>query len=293
MIQPKPIQADRPTPVNSQSPSARVEDSTSSIEDMALEVVLSHSTLQGDDSQSLQSLASINKSLRQIYRDTKTSMTLRGDSLSGEIKHYPRLVRVKITAPLVNDRLQHLGALRSIRHVDLSGCPQLDEAGLAHLRRLPQLTSLNLGYCMHLWRTAPQIVKDFTTLTSLNLHMLLETNDASLAHLTSLSRLTSLTLSECRLITNDGLKHLATFSQLSTLNLNGCPLIREEGLLHLRALPQLQSLTLGTTCKLTEAGVEHLVKLPHLRSLGLGLRFLVIDETKDLIRRRMPQVALV
>ena len=76
--------------------------------------------------------------------------------------------------------LEHLGQLKQLRHLDLSVCSLITDAGLEHLRNLDNLQHLNLSRCSLI-------------------------TDAGLEHLCNLDNLQHLDLSDCNLFTWRGI----------------------------------------------------------------------------------------
>ena len=107
--------------------------------------------------------------------------------------------------------MKYIGALTSLRQLNLVDCANITYAGLNHLGQLKNLDGLNL-------------------------HMTPVTDDG-LRHLAGLTKLEGLTLSRTK-VTDAGLAHLATLVNLKYLDLGGTE-TTDAGLVHLRGLKKL------------------------------------------------------
>jgi hypothetical protein len=180
-----------------------------------------------------------------------------------------------------------------IREIDLSGCDQITDEGLCHLRNLQSLdlsrcTGItdaglsNLRNLKELFLTwCPQITDHglcrLGNLQYLNLSYCLGITDAGLV---SLRNLKEINLQGCDQITDEGLRHcchldslnlsfcegltdagLSYLQNLKEISLSGCVQITDEGLRH---LGNLQSLNLSCCRRITDAGMTHLVNLKDL-----------------------------
>jgi hypothetical protein len=137
-----------------------------------------------------------------------------------------------------------LPARAPVRHLNLSWCAQLTDAGLAHLKDLGQLQGLELTGCK-------------------------KVTDAGLALLAALTALEHLTLRWCAVITDTGLARLKPLTALRHLDLMGCGEVTDAGLAHMRGFARLTHLDLTWCEQITDAGLARLTKLAHLRHLSL------------------------
>ncbi len=177
--------------------------------------------------------------------------------------------------------------------LNLSGCEEITDAGLAHLKELTQLTDLNLVWCHLITDAGLAHLARLTQLTSLNLFGCALITDAGLAHLARLTQLTDLNLVWCHLITDAGLAHLAGLAQLTSLNLSDCALITDAGLAHLAGLAQLTYLDLSDCALITDAGLAHLKELTQLTLLDLLGCEKVTPHGKQSLKKVLPMVKII
>ena len=100
--------------------------------------------------------------------------------------------------------MKHLRGLERLEALNLSGCREISDAGLAYLAKLTRLREVNLSGC-----------KSIT--------------DASLEYLKGNTELRKLHMTACSQITDTGLSHLRAFPQLEDLNLFACQQITRRG----------------------------------------------------------------
>ncbi len=168
-----------------------------------------------------------------------------------------------------NDVLRDLAQSRpQLQSLDLAGCRNIDNAGLAHLANLNQLRSLHFGGNRNIDNAGLAHLANLILLQSLNLAGCPNIGDAGLAHLVNLEQLQSLNLAGGDNITDAGLAHLANLTLLQSLDLAGCSNIGDVGLAHLANLAQLRSLSLSLA-HISDAGLVHLERLTKLQHLIL------------------------
>jgi serine/threonine protein kinase len=171
---------------------------------------------------------------------------------------------------LTDAGLRHLRGFTALRALGLSGCEQLTDAGLSHLSGLIALESLSLSGCRQLTEAGLSHLNSLTGLRSLHLSGCARLTDAALARLMFLSALQALDLSYCGQLTDAGLAHLKEFPALQALGLSGCARLTDGALGHLRRLTALRSLDLSWCGQLTDAGLMLLKALAALRELDLS-----------------------
>ena len=96
----------------------------------------------------------------------------------------------------------------ALQTLDLSGCAQLDKAGLAHLRGFTALQTLNLSGCELVTDEVLECLKGLGGLGRLHLNRCRRVTDAGLAHLHQLTALRVLSLTGCTQLTGAGLERL-------------------------------------------------------------------------------------
>ena len=153
---------------------------------------------------------------------------------------------LKVANVVTDAELVLLNALRqvpSLHTLSLSGCPEVSDHGLIHLRTLGQLQALNLA-------SSPNIT------------------DTGLAHLRGLGRLNILSLASCAGITDAGMNHVGHLTNLQTLYLTGCPQITDQGITPLRRLANLETLFLDGCTQITDGALEVIGTLANLHALN-------------------------
>lgn len=141
---------------------------------------------------------------------------------------------------LTNSDLKLVAAFPELKYLSVSGCSQITDAGLAHIRQLTQLESLDASY---------------TSITG-----------DGLVHLARMDRLIRLRLLSIP-IGNEGLAFLSRFAQLRHLSLSDAR-ITDIGIRSLSHLDALEYLYLGDA-QISDEGLKHLVNSSTLRILQL------------------------
>ena len=190
---------------------------------------------------------------------------------------------------ITDDDLKHL---KNVKHLDLSGCRNITDAGLKHLsENLTNLQSLNLSHCHHITDEGlKDLAKYLTNLTHLDLSWCIKITDEGLEILTNLIKLQILNLTWCDKITDEAIKNLP--QNLKSLNLSDCRKITDEGLKKLEKLTKLQNLDLSGCYEITDAGLKHLSeKLTKLQSLDLWAGGNITYSAKQSLRDRGVRVS--
>ncbi|MHB1035957.1 MAG: leucine-rich repeat domain-containing protein [Pirellulales bacterium] len=164
------------------------------------------------------------------------------------LKHVGKLRRLEILvlrdSPITDAGLQHLAGLNKLRDVGLFGT-KLTDAGLQHLVRLPALRSLGLSH-NRITDAGLRMLEGMTQLKSLDLNHT-EISDAGLDCLRGF-QLEWLMLHRTR-VTGDGLRKLREFKRLDFLFLDDTQ-VTDAGLKHLAVLPALKDLYVLDTGRL-------------------------------------------
>lgn len=146
--------------------------------------------------------------------------------------------------------LRHLRMLHALESLDLTGCYQISDDGLIHLRGLSHLKSLILT---RLGRTS--FTQD------------LRLSDAAMIHLQGLTGLQELSL-EGSDVSDTGLKSLSNMRKMVNLDL-GATRVSDTGLRLLGGMKDLKTLNLHDT-RITDAGLRELLAFARLEELDLG-----------------------
>jgi len=157
----------------------------------------------------------------------------------------------------------------SLCALDLSGCLELTDGGLAAVAGFMDLEELVLHNCMKIGDAAVEAVSQLSSLRTLNLRGCSQLGDHHIAALCKgLSGLHDLSLQSCNGLTGTCLPALARGAPaLAALNLSHCMRLDERHLEHLAALPGLRRLDL-TGCQAPAAsGIGRLAGLSALSVL--------------------------
>lgn len=198
------------------------------------------------------------------------------------IAGFSKLKLLRMQDAVVTDAgLACLSDLKHLSRLELKGCTEVGDVGVAHLASLTPLTFLNLTGT----GVTDEGVAHLRRLT--NLHRLdlggTPVSDASLNHLQSLPKLVSLTLSDTA-ITDDGLKRLSVLKHLTSLRIDGTK-ITDAGLKHLSAMTSLQTLDIGET-SVTATGLRHLAKLEDLTEIDVKDSRITEEELQTFRKRK-------
>ncbi|GLI70788.1 hypothetical protein VaNZ11_015655 [Volvox africanus] len=171
-------------------------------------------------------------------------------------------------ADVKNERLRSLDRCFRLRSLDVSGCSQVGDLGVAALRRHCGLRHLKLNQCVAITDAALQHLKGLTCLLELELRECELITGAGLMHLGGLTQLRHLDLDQCRRI-KGGLQHLTGLRNLVSLRLGWCSFLTDLEVAWLRCLNALRELRLAYT-QVGDEGLAHLVTLTCLTHLDLG-----------------------
>lgn len=165
-----------------------------------------------------------------------------------------------------------------LQALDLSGCYQITDGGLASLAKLDHLKALHLAGCREVTDQGLVLLAPLPHLQALDLSGCYQITDLGLALLAKLQQLQTLDLSFCTRIADRGLIELAKLQQLQTLNLSFCFQMTDQGLVSLAKLQQLQTLNLSFCSQITDEGLTQLAPLPHLQALDLSFCNQITDK---------------
>ncbi len=207
--------------------------------------------------------------LQQMSRCTRLrSISLSGSTINDAamqgLKEWPALKHIQVVrANITNESLQSLGAIRTLRGIDLWEAGRIDDEGVSHLRSLTDLESLHILNAPITDKTL-RICSSWKSLKFLrfNSPQITDEGMAALQGLTSLERVGL----SCSSIQN--LEVLAALPQLKTLELAETQ-ISDASIEVLSRSPSIRSLSLQRT-GLTDRSLEHLAALSTLRELTVG-----------------------
>ncbi|GMH38327.1 hypothetical protein BSKO_06211 [Bryopsis sp. KO-2023] len=150
------------------------------------------------------------------------------------------------------------GAFPNLKRLDLRGCRQLSDAGVAGIGRIISLTHLDLSpyVGISLWDEEADHEEKVT--------------DSSMSDLANLVNLRHLELEMCEEITNSGLYKLGSLSKLTYLNLSKT-LVSDSGMSYiLDHHKNIESLRLGS-CNVSDSpGMTEIAKMTSLTFLDLN-----------------------
>jgi Leucine Rich repeat len=247
--------------------------------------------LEGESQLSSKGLAHITALTGLVHLCLNECLSVRDDSLM-HLTALTGLSFLKLcNCPRIGDAgLAHLAALTSLSHLELArcgqpgdigvshlygptesyldviecgNCPEISDAGFAHLAALTGLSSLGLCGCEYVGDFGLAHLAALTGLSSLDLSSC-QAADSGLAHVATLNRLTCLRLCNCWDVGDAGVAHLAALTGLVSLNLSGCYGLGDDGVAHLAALPRLTYLNLDQCDQISDVGLAHLVALTRL-----------------------------
>jgi hypothetical protein len=192
-------------------------------------------------------------------------------------------------APATDGDLAVLAKLPRLRILDLSGCPALTDAGLAHVGKIAGLKSLSvwgpvlteaglekLGGLRKLetlrldLQDQPLGLNSLNGLSNLEELQLSRLTDASFTSLSGAPKLKKLSLVQCQQLSSAGLKHVGDFRSLEVLYFALMPGLDDDALARIAELPKLRELVIqGQMSRLSDSGLEALSRSSSLRTLFL------------------------
>lgn len=184
------------------------------------------------------------------------------------LRHSTRLSELVLNdcSHFTDSTVSSIGALTSLRTVQMSACQNLTDAGLAPFFSLTNLRDLKLESCPKITGTGLKYLSNLPHLAKLSINNS-AINDRGLQELKG-APIEDLDLTFCQ-VTDKGIAQLIQLPNLSHLAISnaGSPLT-DESAKSLPLMPKLRWLNLNFS-KLTDQGVAMLTKLPNLEHLGL------------------------
>lgn len=172
--------------------------------------------------------------------------------------------------------------IKNLESLNLSGCYNVTDAGLAHgfSLDLPHLKVLDLSLCKQVTdQSIGRIVQNLKNLETLELGGCSNISNTSLLLIAwGLKRLKRLNLRSCWQITDQGIGHLSGLSketaegnmELEYLGLQDCQRLSDESLKHIaQGLTSLKTINLSFCISVTDSGLKFLSKMPKLEELNL------------------------
>jgi hypothetical protein len=191
--------------------------------------------------------------------------------LLNSLRQVPSLHTLSLSGcPEVTDQgLIHLRTLGQLQALNLASTPGISDAGLSHLRSLTRLTILSLNSCAGITDIGLTHVGMLTNLQTLYLDNCTQITDQGIQHLSKLTNLQALILTGCTQISDAALEVIGNMTNLHTLNLDRCPRLTDRGLASLHDLINLNNLSLDRCDQITDAGLLHLRGLENLQTLSV------------------------
>ena len=165
-------------------------------------------------------------------------------------------------AKIRDDDLTQVASVSDLAELDLSGCGNLTDNGVAHLLGLSKLKSLDLSSCRRLTPKVFETLRRMKSLEQLSAEQVGWADDVT--PLAELPLLTSLSLARNTSYRGKGLSELRGLIHLDLSCGRGQ--FGDEGMKQLEGLRALQSLDLDGQDTITDEGIKYLAGLTDLRS---------------------------
>jgi hypothetical protein len=210
------------------------------------------------------------------------------------LKGFPALHRLDLNGceQITDAGLARAAALPTLRTLHLRWCKKLTDAGLAALAPLTELTALDVRGCKELTDAGAKHLRAFPKLVALDATFCNQLTDGALAHIGSLRGLRTLNLSECFQVTDAGLAALSGLRELRVLHLNWCLQLTDAGLAALASLPNLAELSVQGCPQVSDAGLSALASVPNLRWLHVGACDGITASGRDALQAAKPKLKL-
>nr|SVE74716.1 EOG090X05GA [Daphnia carinata] len=160
--------------------------------------------------------------------------------------------------------------LPTLKRLNLSLCKQITDSSLSRLAQYcRQLQELDLGGCCNVTNAGLLLIAwGLKSLKSLNLRSCWHVSDLGIASLAGLGSdaegnlaLEHLGLQDCQKLTDDALMHVSTgLKQLKSINLSFCLSISDSGLKYLAKMPSLCELNLRSCDNISDVGMAYLAE---------------------------------
>ena len=177
-------------------------------------------------------------------------------------------------AKIRDDDLTQVASVSDLAELDLSGCGNLTDNGVAHLLGLSKLKSLDLSSCRRLTPKVFETLRRMKSLEQLSAEQVGWADDVT--PLAELPLLTSLSLARNTSYQGKGLSELRGLIHLDLSCGRGQ--FGDEGMKQLEGLRALQSLDLDGQDTITDEGIKYLAGLTDLRSLEMYGLHRITDE---------------
>lgn len=224
---------------------------------------------------------------RQLFLDYGNDEDALPIIIARVVSELPALKQIRFSqrGRLSDDGLAQLEKLDRLEVLDIAGCWEVTDAGLANLKSFPPLKQLSLPHTIsdaglvHL-----EVLAELEMLT-IDHWRGDPVTDAGLKHLKKLSRLQHLILNGLE-TTDAGLAHLKELPALRVLELGRMP-VGDAGLMHIGQLKKMQYLDLGSS-EVTDAGLDQLIRLKQLKVLKLPKQ--ITEKARERLKQVLPEL---
>eukprot|EP00927_Polykrikos_kofoidii_P076839 TRINITY_DN73866_c0_g1_i1.p1 TRINITY_DN73866_c0_g1~~TRINITY_DN73866_c0_g1_i1.p1 ORF type:complete len:976 (+),score=144.76 TRINITY_DN73866_c0_g1_i1:54-2930(+) len=165
---------------------------------------------------------------------------------------------------------EHLGALQSLKSLNIGGWNDIDSVAAKQFRGLTNLEVLEIGVSNNL---GPEGVGEISNLIGLKKLTIGDKNRITAAGTASLSNLTNLeelVIGKFNKIEEKGAKDLAALTNLRSLKIDSGNEIGTNGVEALSTLVNLTRLEIGSSENIGKLGAKHLTNLANLTELKIG-----------------------
>lgn len=183
------------------------------------------------------------------------------DDLEKLVRYLPGITSLNLSGcrQLTDQGIAHLTLLTQLKSLNLSGCDKLSSTGLKHLSTLTHLEELNVSHCYNVTDECLQSLNALP-LKRLYLNHCYKLTDNGLRHMACLP-LETLDVSNCSQLTGKGIKELRG-TPIRTLHLHGCYKLKNKDLQSLQFLLQLENVNVSHCYEISNSGLKHLQGLP-------------------------------
>jgi len=198
----------------------------------------------------------------------------------------------KKEAKVTNEGLNSIIEMKSLMHLELSGCQFLTPSGIRVLSKKQNLRFLDLSRS----RISNRFMLPITTMKNLN-HLNLSENPGisgiGIQVLITFENLKSLCLKNCSNLNEQDLTEIAKFTKLRTLDLRMCEYITGSAFQFFSSISKLKTLDLSDCASLSDSSLSYIAKIRHLKTLVLqycpcitdkGLAFLNEHDSLNCLR---------
>lgn len=172
---------------------------------------------------------------------------------------------------ITNHGLSTIPLLKSLTHLNISGCGKIGDNGFMNICKIKNLLSLDASCCADITDDGMCHVTNLQSLKILDLSCCVLITDVGLSCISKLTSLEELYLCQCAEISDKGLDLVCTLSRLRHLDISGCYDVTDFGLFHIYYyLQYLEVLKLMGCTKITNVGLSYLKSL-NLTELDISL----------------------